>query len=343
MVIKKSIAAVAGVALLAAGYVGGAYIGIPFVDRNQMEGSIGKAKAFNETSDPEVLAAMEQLASDSAYQKQAIASAMVLSSRISQMDELTKQTIDATKDIKELEAVNESMQKLYVRTQNASKAYDAFMAESAKVINGEKSEAYEQAANNALLAFTVLENNLSACPGFIDEFADYLRENKNDNVDKVAIQWIEYCAEDAVLNNSKNQIEAWKDTYKNVANSNANLGNAQKLGQFPDMKVALDKMVKVQSPGFKVTLGSINKVQTLNNSVLLLSSLRGIDYFYAEKILKSNLLGVNLENAFGAKDGIKDPIILQGRSAIESLNASFNIIMLSSQSMIKLPAIIRSH
>lgn len=296
---KKSMAAVAGLVLLAAGYVGGAYIGIPFVERNQMEGSIGKAKAHNETSDPEVLAAMEQLASDTTVQKQAVASAVVLSARISQMDDLTKQTIEATKDVKGLEGVNEGMQKLYVRTQNARTAYDKFMEESAKVIQGEKSEAYEQAANEALLAFTVLENNLSACPQFIDAFADYLRENKNEAVDKVAVEWIQYCAEDAVLNDKKEEIDAWQETYKNVANANINLGKAQKLGNFPTIDTTIDKMQKVQvCPGLKIVLSNNSRLGAIVNPTILRAQMLLLGRSVPQAVIATGVLG-NKGRMFG--------------------------------------------
>lgn len=262
MVIKKSLAVVAGVALLAVGYMAGAYVGIPFQDKDLMEGSIGKAKTFNQTNDPEVMAVMEMLATDTVYQKKAMASALVLSTRIYQMDSLTKQTIDATENVKELEQLNTEMKSLYTRTQNARAAYDAYMAESAKIINGDKSEEYEQAANNALLAFTVLENSLSSCPLFIDEFASYLRENKNDAVDNVAVQWVEYCAEDAVLNDDAQKIDAWKLTYSNLAAADGNFGKSKKLGEFPSIKGVLASLKSSMNPS---VLQNIPSMQALMN------------------------------------------------------------------------------
>lgn len=244
MFIKKTTATVASVVLLAIGYIAGTYLPIPFVEREKMEGSIGKAKAFNEVQDPEIEAAMEKLASDTTFQKEAIASAMILSSRIYEMDSLTQQTIEATKDVKELEELNKSMQNLYVRTQNARKAYDEYLAETVKVIEGEKSESYEQASNNAILAFTLLEGNVSSFPKYIDSFSDYLRDNKNEAIDEVAVKWVEFCAEDAVLNQNQASIDAWKQTYSDAQNKKVNIGKLKKLNEFPTHSGIIVKLGK---------------------------------------------------------------------------------------------------
>lgn len=260
---KKSIATVAAVALFAVGYLAGAYFQIPAFNKEQMEGSIGKAKAYNQIQDPEIEAAMEKLATDTAFQNQAITAAVILSSRIYEMDSLTQQTIEATKDVKELEKLNKSMQNLYIRTQNARKAYDEYMAETAKVIGGEKAEGYEQASNNALLAFTVLEAKLENFSKVIDCFADYLHDNKNDEVDKVAVKWVEFCAEDAVLNQDKGKIDSWKQTYSDVENHKVNLGKINKLSEFPTPKGLVLKL------GQQVFAGtSVNVLNNLTNKQL---------------------------------------------------------------------------
>lgn len=94
---KNSVALVAGVALLAAGYSVGAYVGYPFVDKTLLEGNISKAKVYNEAENPELRAAMEQLANDTTYQQEVVMTTALLNARVLQMDQLINATVKAVR------------------------------------------------------------------------------------------------------------------------------------------------------------------------------------------------------------------------------------------------------
>ncbi len=201
MKMKNSVAAVAGIALLAAGYVGGAYFGWPGQDDELLGGNIGKANLFNsQEPDPEILAYQEALQTDSALQQKAVVSAILLSSRVDQLDSLADASIAATEGIAELADANAELKALKRKTTNAKKSYDALMQQTEVVLKGGKSETYEQASNNALLAFTILDNEILECRTMVDKMAEFIEENENENISNALGGWITYCAEDAALN-----------------------------------------------------------------------------------------------------------------------------------------------
>lgn len=220
---KKSIAIVAGVALLAGGYVAGSFIGLPNVDNSKLHGDVSKVNVFNNADDPEVQAAMEQLANDTTLQKQTAVAALLMSDRLSQIDSLVTATEKATAEIAELKPMSEALGKFSKRTGNACSAYGLYVEEAAKVMNGEKSDIYEQASNNALAAYTVVKNNLIGAKALVNSLTDYLSKNKNEELAKLTARWMQYCAEDAVLNGSKEDLTYWNDAY-NAVKGNEQLG-----------------------------------------------------------------------------------------------------------------------
>lgn len=190
MYIKKSIASVVALAVLAGGYVAGAYIGLPSSDDSSLDGNIGKAKAYNDADNQEVLAAMEQLANDTAMQKKALAASLFIGARLNELDEVfdvvSQPGSDDWKKLVSDETVTD-LATLKKRTDNARKAYEEYVAQLAEVINGAKVENFEQTSNNALLAYTVLDNSLNTiAPKVSSEVTKALTKNPNEKIGKVA-------------------------------------------------------------------------------------------------------------------------------------------------------------
>ena len=217
MFIKKSVAAVGAIALLAVGYVGGVYIGWPNTNDAMTSGDIGKAQQFKSLeSEEDINALQEQLQTDTVMQVEALQSALILSCRINEIDSIADASIKAVEGIKPLEGAKGALLSLKKKTANAKAYHDKFMEATAKVISGEKVEGYEQLSNNALLAFTVLDNNLSCCAQFVDLFCEYIEENENQQISDAVGAWMAYGAEDAVLKNDPKEIEYWKNAYAAV-------------------------------------------------------------------------------------------------------------------------------
>lgn len=240
---KNSVALIAGVGLLAVGYACGAYVGYPLVDKDMLEGNIGKAKVYNQTESPEVLAAMEQLANDTAYQKEVVMTTALLNGRIMLMDQLVNATLKATEGIEELKGLNEEMQAQSKRTANANAAYEAYLTEIGKVVNGEKSEAYEQAKNNAMMAFLNVENCLENAPDMINSMLCYTEGTPNDAICDLIGQWAQYSAEDAVLNYSAEDIAYWESAYNTLSNTAQLKGRSlASLAVFPSVETAIKNL-----------------------------------------------------------------------------------------------------
>lgn len=226
MNIKNSIAAVAALGLLAVGYVAGSYIGLPNVDNSMLKGDIGKANAYNQADSEEVLAAVEQLVNDKELQEQMAMAATLLDARIGQMQELADwddwedegwQPDSIYPDIIweqfDLSAVDK-------RIKNTRETYDEYTKALAAVVNGEKTEGFEQKANNALLAYTVAEKNVKAlAPEMSSALLKVAAQTKSQKAADLASKWIQYSSEDAFINGSKEDMAYWQAKADVIAKS----------------------------------------------------------------------------------------------------------------------------
>ena len=70
MVLNKAKGIICAVVLLFVGYVAGAYIGVPFVNRGKLSGDIGKAKLYNNATGGYANADAEKLLNDTLYQQE---------------------------------------------------------------------------------------------------------------------------------------------------------------------------------------------------------------------------------------------------------------------------------
>lgn len=222
MYIKKSIAMVASLAVLAGGYVAGAFIGIPNVDKTLLGGDIGKVKAYNEAGSSEVQAAMEQLANDTTLQKETAVSAVLLGCKVKEMNELLADDKTRKHDI-EIQlppVIIEIIKILQASASNTQQAYDKYTEALAAVMKGEKVENFEQIANNAYLAYTMMDRNMrAASPQIVDGLMEVAEKKESKEVAEYAAKWIEFNAEDAFLDNSMERVTYWNDKMEALANT----------------------------------------------------------------------------------------------------------------------------
>lgn len=219
MNVKNSVAAIACVGTLALGYVAGAYIGIPFSDGTMLSGNIKKANTYNKTMSPELQTAVEMLANDTLVQQQATLGSALLYSRIAKLSELSDNTMKATKGIDELASAHNEMKQMVKRAENATEAINAYIEETASIINGEQAPDYEQTQNNAQLSYMVLQDALSICPEMVNNITAYLQKNENKELADLASQWMLYCNESAILANSSVEKAYWQKEIENALGS----------------------------------------------------------------------------------------------------------------------------
>lgn len=223
MYIKKSLAVVSALVVLAVGYVAGSFIGFPNVDNSMLKGDISKANSFNQADSPEVQAALEQLTNDKELQKQTAAAAALLDARINQMQELASGDDDEwIPDSIECPILWETFDLSSVgkRLQNTREAYDQYLDALAAALKGEKTEGFEQKANNALLAYTVAERNIEAlAPEVSSALLQAAEQTGNKKLAEKAAQWIQYSSESAFLSGSESDMAYWQSQADIIANS----------------------------------------------------------------------------------------------------------------------------
>lgn len=230
MTIKKSIAAVASVALLAVGYISGAYIGIPNADRDKISGNVSKVSLFDD--DEDIAALQEALKTNEDLQQKAILSAIILSSKINDIDAIADASIQGTEGVKVLANANKAMKALKKRTANAKAAEQMYLDATGKLIKGETVDNYEEICNKALLSYTILDNKLTACKDYLDLFAEYLEEGESEKLQSAFSQWMAYCAEDAILKNDNEAVKFWKNSM------------AGRDSEMPTLSASVDKAIE---------------------------------------------------------------------------------------------------
>lgn len=265
---RTSILCVSALALLALGYVLGAMLGFPLVDDSKLKGDIGKAKVYNEVENPEVLAAMEQLANDTALQQQTALSAAILKVRIDEVNSLLA-SYDSIENMPEEQ--KNLVKSLGLRADNAQKSFDEYLNALVAVMNGEKVENFEQTANKALLAYTIIEKNInSMSPQLVSALIASAEQNKDEKVANLAAKWVEYGAEAAFLNNSQAEMAYWQSQADVIAKSPV-LGkmlNASTLCCNDLSSISKNLLAVTPSKTLEMMLGS-NSITLLNQDKIL--------------------------------------------------------------------------
>lgn len=270
MIVNKTKVAVYVVILVMAGYVAGAFIGIPFVDDALLGGDIGKAKVYNHSTGGEVNVGADLLRSDSAYRQEVLASYLLLGSRVNAADSLVTRTWLATGGVDSLTELNKTMEALAKKTKNAKALYEQLFIETDKVLAGGSSGGYEQLVNNAGHAFFVVDNEMAACADFIGALSEYGVKAGDEQMLALAGGWIEYGVEDAVLTGAEDEA-AWREIYATAKSQPALARFIVK--SFPTLSAILNKV----QGGLAQTKGSLGKATTslslvvgdLNNVLLI--------------------------------------------------------------------------
>jgi len=194
---------------LLVGYVLGGLVGIPPSLEALNSGDVSKT---GETGKSEMDTFQETLLSDSSVMQNTILSVSLMNMRIQEFDNLTTLAIKAAEGKPELdevichlEGVKQLAENAHQKSKIAQKSLDA-------LLTGKKSPdllPYEQASQNMVLAYLLLNNQNDAGKEFIQAVDEYLKgKNVQDNQELAAAreQWALYCSASAVLNGEKSDI-----------------------------------------------------------------------------------------------------------------------------------------
>lgn len=209
---KKTTTFIVGIALLAIGYVGGAYLGFPSTDKDQLQGDISKADM---TEDPDMIAMQDILAEDAETQQNSIISTAFLSSRIEVLDSLVNAGIKATKGQKELTELCNYFTSLARKTANAKANLAKLIEVNKQVINGNKVNNFEEVSNKALLSFVILDNAISN--DAVDDMLVFTQELDNQTAADAISNWMVFCSQNAEEQNDANDIAMWKNVYSKLS------------------------------------------------------------------------------------------------------------------------------
>ena len=216
--INKTKGVIYGVIILLVGYMAGAIIKVPFLDNSMLNGDIGKANLYNNSTGSDSKACIEKLRNDTTYRDQMLASYLILSSRIAAADSLANATAKATEGIAEFKDLNKDMKAIANKTKNAEKLYSDLFTETEQVLSGKVSAEYEQLVSNAGHAFTVIDNDMSLSADVISTLSEYGMAKNNKSVLAAAAGWIQYGAEDAVFSGDSESIAEWEKVYAAAQN-----------------------------------------------------------------------------------------------------------------------------
>ena len=260
MVLNKAKGIICAVVLLFVGYVAGAYIGVPFVNRGKLSGDIGKAKLYNNATGGYANADAEKLLNDTLYQQEIGGSVALLAARVNAADSLIGATVAATGGIDSLADINKQMQSFAVKTKNAKQAFNDLMATMNSVIGGDNGggETYEQQLNNAVLAYTAVDNMMSVCPEYAETFLACGKASSDEKLLSLAGGWIQYGAEDALFNGSEEDIAAWQNVYADLA-KDGGLAKISNVKNFP----TVSKLVSAA----QLSCRSFETLSKVNNGV----------------------------------------------------------------------------
>lgn len=217
---KKSNLWIVGILALVVGYFLGDFIGIPEVNNEMLSGDIAKADLYKgQKVDPETAAIVEKLQSDTAFCNITSQALMGLKERVDGAQALAERTASMCGDVPELQGVMGKMESLLAKAYNAAISLDKANTELTKISNGEKSDLYEQASNNAYICYSKAEGQINAGKDVFTAINAYLKDKKGPEVTEMAqlaADWSKYCIQDAVINGSEEDLAFWSENLKSA-------------------------------------------------------------------------------------------------------------------------------
>ncbi|MDO5446424.1 MAG: hypothetical protein Q4F34_01420 [Prevotellaceae bacterium] len=204
---------IVGILAIVVGYFLGDFIGVPSVNSRLLSGDIAKADLYKgQKTDPEVAAIVEKLQNDTAFCNLTSKSLTALKERVDGAQELAERTVSMCSDVPEMQKVLSKIEAFQTKAYNAALSLDKANAELKKVANGENSDLYEQASNNAYICYSKAENQVSIGKEVFEAINTYLTDKKGPEakeMGKLATDWSKYCLQDAVLNGNAQEVGYW--------------------------------------------------------------------------------------------------------------------------------------
>ena len=298
------------------------------VQSDMLSGDISKVNLYSsQQEDPEVTVIEEKLRNDKEFLESTQAAMALIQERVNILHSLTEKTVETCSEVAELAPVMGSITSLRAKAFNTNQALEAAAMGLKKIVDGKNAPEYEQASTNSYIGFQKIENQLTVGKTFVELASAFLDSKNSDEYKDLAelvAEWTLYCSQDAVLNNSSENLAYWKKEAEELSTSNV-------LAQVP----GFDNFVKAteglktvaQNDKFQILAQSDKFQQSLFNNAPLsklcaeatFNSVKatGMENRGAERITSSGLQSVALamspamERAANPSDGIMSSNPLQ--------------------------------
>ena len=198
-----------------------------------LSGDISKATRYNnQKEDPEVSVIEEKLKSDEEFCNSTKSAVALLKSRVDGLSSLTERTIAECSGIPEFEGVMKGVVSLNAKACNTNAALENVSKGIEALADGKNAPGYEQNSNNAFVGFQKIERQVALGKTFVETAASWLdgkEGEKAEAIAKLVAEWSVYCAEDAYLNNSAEDLAYWGEKYGEfTSEANSVLANGYK-------------------------------------------------------------------------------------------------------------------
>ena len=197
-----------------AGVVAGFFFSGAEIAPNLAQGDISKVSKFSRNVvSPAMSAFQEKITSNSEELQKTTFSLTVLTSRMTEFDELVKIATTASEDNEELAASLKNLQSLSKLAANARENGTQALEALNAIAEGKKTPLdYEQASQNLALAFLMVDRQISVGKQYVCDVDTFLRGKEVEDYKELALArdlWASYCAGEAVLTNNDEELAYW--------------------------------------------------------------------------------------------------------------------------------------
>ena len=200
------------------GFVAGGSAGFFFqtVDTTEdsAKGDIAKVSKFSKNVvSPAMSAFQEKITSNPEELEKATFSLTVLTSRMTEFDELVNIATAVSEGNEELAASLKDLQSVRQLASNARTSGNQALEALNAIAEGKKTSVdYEQASQNLALAFMMVDRQISVGKQYVCDVDAFLRGKDVEDYKELALArdlWAGYCAGEAILNGDSEEIEYW--------------------------------------------------------------------------------------------------------------------------------------
>ena len=260
------------------GFVAGGVAGFFFsgaeIAPDLAQGDISKASKFNKNVvSPAMSAFQEKIASNPEELEKATFSLTVLTSRMTEFDELVTLAVAVSEGNEELAASIENLQNVKQLASNArTSGNQALEALNAIAEEKKSSVDYEQASQNLALAFMMVDRQISVGKQYVCDVDAFLRGKDVDDYKELALArdlWAGYCAGEARLTNNDEELAYWSKQQNLLTSSTDVLAGYIQLKEFNALKqcIELDSSIGIDFLSDHDQFDRFNN-PALNNDVL---------------------------------------------------------------------------